>query len=143
MSVISTDLIRGHTDMIILNVLRQGDSYGYEMYKRIIELSDNQYELKEATLYTAFRRLEKEDYISSYWGDETQGGRRKYYRITESGMSFYENSKKEWNIAKEIIDRLIKGAITGVMRNKKLDERIQEYIDKQFMDVKEHNNYLI
>ncbi len=117
MSVISTDLIRGHTDMIILNVLRQGDSYGYEMYKRIIELSDNQYELKEATLYTAFRRLEKEDYISSYWGDETQGGRRKYYRITESGMSFYENSKKEWNIAKEIIDRLIKGAITGV--NKK------------------------
>ncbi|MGE7885293.1 PadR family transcriptional regulator [Bacillus sp. NPDC094077] len=114
MSVISTDLIRGHTDMIILNVLRQGDSYGYEMYKRIIELSDNQYELKEATLYTAFRRLEKEDYISSYWGDETQGGRRKYYHITESGMSFYENSKNEWNIAKEIIDRLIKGAITGV-----------------------------
>jgi len=113
MSVISTDLIRGHTDMIILNVLHQGDSYGYEIYKRIIELSDNQYELKEATLYTAFRRLEKEGYISSYWGDETQGGRRKYYRITESGISFYENGKKEWDIAKEIIDHLIKGAITG------------------------------
>ncbi|KAA0563521.1 helix-turn-helix transcriptional regulator [Bacillus sp. CH30_1T] len=117
MSVISTDLIRGHTDMIILNVLRQGDSYGYEIYKRIIELSDNQYELKEATLYTAFRRLEKESHISSYWGDETQGGRRKYYHITEFGISFYENGKKEWNIAKEIIDRLIKGEITDVNEN--------------------------
>ncbi|MDF9451234.1 PadR family transcriptional regulator (plasmid) [Bacillus toyonensis] len=114
MSIISTDLIRGHTDMIILNVLRQGDSYGYELYKKIIELSDKQYELKEATLYTAFRRLEKEGYIFSYWGDETQGGRRKYYHITESGVRFYENGKKEWNIAKEIIDRLIKGVIISV-----------------------------
>lgn len=117
MSVISTDLIRGHTDMIILNILRQGDSYGYKIYKRIIELSDNQYELKEATLYTAFRRLEKEGHIFSYWGDETQGGRRKYYHITESGINFYENGRKEWNIAKEIIDLLIKGGITDVNEN--------------------------
>ena len=58
--MISTDLIRGHTDTIILNILRQGDSYGYEIYKKIIELSGNQYELKEATLYTAFRRLERD-----------------------------------------------------------------------------------
>ena len=93
MSVISTDLIRGHTDMIILNVLRQGDSYGYEMYKRIIELSDNQYELKEATLYTAFRRLEKEDYISSYWEMKLKGKTKilPHYRIW---YEFYENSKR-------------------------------------------------
>ena len=49
-TTISTDLIRGHTDTIILNVLSQGDNYGYGIYKRIIELSGNQYELKEATL---------------------------------------------------------------------------------------------
>lgn len=35
-ATISTDLIRGHTDTIILNILRQGDSYGYEIYKRIL-----------------------------------------------------------------------------------------------------------
>lgn len=72
-ATISTDLIRGHTDTIILNILRQGDSYGYEIYKRILQLSGNRYELKEATLYTAFRRLEKDGDIVSYWGDETQG----------------------------------------------------------------------
>ncbi len=106
---ISTDLIRGHTVTIILNILRQGDSYGYEIYKKIIELSDNQYELKEATLYTAFRRLQKEGMIDSYWGDETQGGRRKYYRITEEGLERYEQSKKEWEFAKEVLDQLITG----------------------------------
>jgi DNA-binding PadR family transcriptional regulator len=110
-TTISTDLIRGHTDTIILNILRQGDSYGYELYKKIIELSGNQYELKEATLYTAFRRLEQEAYILSYWGNETQGGRRKYYRITDEGKERYDQNKKDWDFAKEVLDKLIKGGL--------------------------------
>jgi len=112
-ATISTDLIRGNTDTIILNILRQGDSYGYEIYKKIIALSGNQYELKEATLYTAFRRLEQEGYVIAYWGDETQGGRRKYYRITEEGKEQYEQSKTDWNFAKEILDRLINGGLNN------------------------------
>ncbi|MGI6575091.1 MAG: PadR family transcriptional regulator [bacterium] len=108
---IPTDLIRGHTGTIILNVLRQGDSYGYEIYKKIIALSGNQYELKEATLYSAFRRLEQDGYIVSYWGDETQGGRRKYYRITDQGQEFYQQTKKEWDFAKDILEKLIKGGL--------------------------------
>ncbi|MFA1819932.1 PadR family transcriptional regulator [Virgibacillus oceani] len=110
-ATISTDLIRGHTVTIILNILRQGDSYGYDIYKKIIELSGNQYELKEATLYTAFRRLVKEGYILSYWGDETQGGRRKYYRITTEGEERYEQSKKDWDFAKGVLDKLIQGGL--------------------------------
>ncbi len=113
-AIISTDLIRGNTETIILNVLRQGDSYGYEIYKKIIELSDKQYELKEATLYTAFRRLEKDGNIISYWGDETQGGRRKYYRITEEGTEQYEKNKRDWTFAKEILDKLIRGGFDDV-----------------------------
>lgn len=111
---ISTDLIRGHTDTIILNVLRQGDSYGYEIYKKIIVLSGHRYELKEATLYTAFRRLEKDGLILSYWGDETQGGRRKYYRITDKGKDVYQQSLVDWSFAKEIIDQLVKGGLDDV-----------------------------
>lgn len=110
-TTISTDLIRGHTDTIILNILRQGDSYGYEIYKRIIELSGNQYELKEATLYTAFRRLEQEGCLISYWGDETQGGRRKYYRLTDRGSELYEKNKNDWTFAKGVLDKLIYGGI--------------------------------
>ena len=108
---ISTDLIRGNTDTIILNVLRQGDSYGYEIYKRIVQLSNDRYKLKEATLYSAFRRLEKEGYLLSYWGDETLGGRRKYYRITEEGRNLYEQNKKDWSFAKAVLDKLITGGL--------------------------------
>nr|WP_143414548.1 PadR family transcriptional regulator [Halobacillus massiliensis] len=106
---ISNDLIRGHTDTIVLNLLNQQDSYGYEIYKKILQLSDGQYELKEATLYTAFRRLEKEDLITSYWGDETQGGRRKYYQLTDEGKERYYQNKRDWEFAKEILNKLIEG----------------------------------
>jgi DNA-binding PadR family transcriptional regulator len=83
------------------------DSYGYEINKAIQEASDGQYELKEATLYGAFRRLEENGYIVSYWGDETTGARRRYYHSTDKGKEFFENSCKEWIAAKTLIDKLI------------------------------------
>lgn len=104
---ISSDLLRGHTDTIVLGILVESDSYGYEIYKKIIEKSEGKYELKEATLYSSFRRLEQDKYIESYWGDETQGGRRKYYKITSSGKSLYETNKEEWEFAKKMIDKLL------------------------------------
>ena len=48
---ITSDLIRGSTDTIILAQLRLGDSYGYKINKAIQRKTRGQYELKEATLY--------------------------------------------------------------------------------------------
>ncbi|GAB6092941.1 PadR family transcriptional regulator [Furfurilactobacillus curtus] len=109
---ISKDIIRGHTSTIILNILSQGDSYGYEIAKAVRALSNNAYELNEATLYTAFRRLEKNGDITSYWGNETQGGRRKYYQLTTQGQTTLAKNVADWTFAKKIIDDLITGRIT-------------------------------
>ncbi|HET6784606.1 MAG TPA: PadR family transcriptional regulator, partial [Erysipelotrichaceae bacterium] len=62
---ITSDLLRGHTETIILKHLIEKDSYGYEINKSIQEKTNNQFELKEATLYSAFRRLETAGLISS------------------------------------------------------------------------------
>jgi len=104
---ITSDLIRGHTETIIMAHLSKHDSYGYEINKAIQEASGGQYELKEATLYGAFRRLEENGYIVSYWGDETTGARRRYYHSTDSGKAFFETCCKEWLDAKTLIDKLI------------------------------------
>lgn len=63
--------------------------------------TNNMYELKEATLYSAFRRLEQSGYIRTYWGDESVGARRRYYSITEEGRKAYEAYKKDWEDAKK------------------------------------------
>ena len=108
---IGADLIRGHTDAIILALLREKDSYGYEINKTIAETSGRRYELKEATLYTAFKRLEDAGLIRSYWGDQGSGARRKYYTITQTGVQAYLRMQAEWKEAREIIDRLLERGV--------------------------------
>lgn len=104
---LSSDLLRGHTDTIILRLLVDGDKYGYEITKLVVEHSGQLYELKEATMYSSLKRLENDGHITSYWGDETQGGRRKYYHITDSGRELYESNKQNWDYAKQILDTLL------------------------------------
>ncbi len=104
---LTSDIIRGHTETIILAQLLEHDSYGYEINKSIRERTGGEYEAKEGTLYTAFRRLEQAGHIRSYWGDESSGARRRYYAITDEGRKFYEDNKNEWQRIKHIIDCLI------------------------------------
>ena len=106
---ITGDLIRGHTDAIILARLLQSDSYGYEINKTISTLSSGRFELKEATLYTAFKRLEESGLITSYWGDSGAGARRRYYAITSSGKDALHRLRGEWLETKEIMDKLLIG----------------------------------
>lgn len=104
---LSSDLLRGHTDTIILKLLFSGDKYGYEITKLIYELSGNEYELREATLYSSLKRLEKDGHITSYWGDESQGGRRKYYHVTHSGRELYRINKQNWEYALKLLKELL------------------------------------
>lgn len=104
---IAGDLIRGHTDAIILARLLQADSYGYEINKTISVLSSGQFELKEATLYTAFKRLEDQGFIASYWGDSGVGARRRYYTITPDGRYACHRLLEEWQETKQIMDKLL------------------------------------
>ncbi len=106
-NTISSELIRGNIDTVILRVLLDGDNYGYEIIKTIFKKSNGKYELKEPSLYTSLKRLESNKMIQSYWGDESQGGRRKYYRITEAGIEAFHRNAESWRIAKMLIDQLI------------------------------------
>jgi len=104
---LSSDLLRGHTDTIILKLLTSGDKYGYEITKLVHEHSNELYELKEATMYSSLKRLENDGHITAYWGDESQGGRRKYYRVTSGGRELYKVNKQNWDYAKQILDELL------------------------------------
>lgn len=105
---LSSDLLRGHTDTIVLSVLMNGDCYGFEMYNTILARTAEKYELKETTLYSSYKRLEKDGFINSYWGDETQGARRKYYHITDRGRELYHQNKIDWEFTQTILNNLLR-----------------------------------
>ena len=106
---ISSDLIRGLIDTIILKILLDGDNYGSEIMMAVLTNCGGGYELKEPSLYTSLKRLEKQGQIQSYWGDVSLGGRRKYYRITENGKMAFESASADWLRAQKIINLLLYG----------------------------------
>lgn len=105
---ISSDILRGYTDIMILYILINGPSYGYEVSKTITEITNEKLIMKETTLYSAFKRLEKYGYISTFKNPESEKNRRTYYRITDSGKKYYDSKVDEWYLTKEIIENFIR-----------------------------------
>ena len=104
---ISADTLRGYTDTIILTRLMRGDSYGYEINRQVQSRTGGAYGFKEATLYTAFRRLEQSGLITSYWGGDGPGARRRYYTITEAGKQMWEERSREWEETRTLLNALL------------------------------------
>ena len=92
---------------MILYLLLDTPSYGYEISKRIKALSNDKYVIKETTLYSAFTRMEKNGYIESFYDDAENGKRRTYYRITDAGRSYYREKCEEWLLTKEVVENFI------------------------------------
>ncbi|RAN74410.1 PadR family transcriptional regulator [Bacillus sp. SRB_336] len=88
-------------------MLRNAERYGFEIYKLIRDATGGLYEIKEATLYATYRRLVKDGLVDASWGDETQGGRRKYYRITDAGRAVYQQNLSDWTATQRIINTLL------------------------------------
>ncbi len=104
---ISADLLRGYTDTIILRQLDGEDGYGYGISREVARRSDGVIQLKEATLYTAFRRMEENGYIRSYWGNEATGARRRYYSLTEPGRQKLTEDLAAWAQTRRVMDTLL------------------------------------
>ncbi|MGE7842776.1 PadR family transcriptional regulator [Lysinibacillus sp. NPDC093712] len=107
--MVRSDIIRGHLDSIILRLILEKDRYGYEISQEISVRTNNRFQIKEATLYAVFQRLEKKEVIEAYYGDVSHGGKRKYYRITPLGKAYLSELVKEWAEVKEIIDLFMEG----------------------------------
>lgn len=103
MTELSSDIMRGFNDIIVLSVLMEGDSYGYEISRCISERSGGRYPIKETTLYSAFARLERNGYIRAYVGAETFGRQRTYYSVTQGGRRYLAEKCAEWKVAKDVI----------------------------------------
>jgi len=111
MTEISSDVIRGYNDTMILWTLLDGPSYGYEISKKIRLVTEGKYVIKETTLYSAFIRMEKNGHIESFVGPSGQEGnekKRTYYRLTDAGRAYYRGKCEEWELTKDVVERFIR-----------------------------------
>ncbi len=100
---ISSDVLRGHLESIILTLINDRDRYGYEIVNEIKKRTGGDYLMKEATLYAMVQRLEKKEVIASYIGDKSHGRKRRYYKITPLGKAYLHEKKVEWQSLKSLM----------------------------------------
>lgn len=105
---ISKELLKGSTSIMILKIIAEKDSYGYEITQTLYQRSDNSFKLNEGTLYPILHALEKEGYIESYRKNSETGRERKYYRITTIGVIKLNSQIKEWETFSRAVDLVLK-----------------------------------
>lgn len=138
-SYINSDLIRGNIDTIILRALVESDKYGYEILKEIEAKSQGEYILKQPTLYSCLKRLELQGYITSFWGQITLGGRRKYYKLTPKGKEYFDKIQADWEYSRTLIDKLIAKRRADA-QNLEINDNGRQDFDKQIQNLNKDNN---
>jgi PadR family transcriptional regulator, regulatory protein PadR len=94
--MIERELVAASSASIVLSILNESDSYGYEIIQRVTALTSGELAWSEAMLYPVLHRLELRKCVRSYWRDSLNGRKRKYYAITPSGSNALVEKRRQW-----------------------------------------------
>jgi len=106
--MLSKELVAASTVPLVLSVLTQGESYGYELIQRVRELSGNRIEWTEGMLYPVLHWMEDEDLIEAEWREAETGRKRKYYRLRKEGRKALHDEQQQWFTVHETLTKLWK-----------------------------------
>lgn len=109
--MLSKELVAASTKPLVLAILAEGESYGYELIRRVRELSDDRIRWSEGMLYPFLHWMEAEGLIESSWRESDTGRRRRYYRISRKGGKQLELEREQWLGVHETLKRLWKRKI--------------------------------
>ncbi|MDQ3402772.1 MAG: PadR family transcriptional regulator [Actinomycetota bacterium] len=107
---VTKDLVAASAAPMVLGILAERDSYGYAILRRINELSGGELDWTEGLLYPLLHRLERLGYAESSWQSVAGERRRKYYRITESGLAELAEQRRQWDTVVDTLKEIWRGA---------------------------------
>jgi transcriptional regulator len=102
----TSDLLRGHLDRLLLAVLADAPGHGYELSRRLTARSGGELDVPEGSLYPALHRLERGGLVASAWS-RADGRRRRVYRLTAAGRREVTRSRAEWQAFSAAVARVL------------------------------------
>lgn len=103
---VTKDLVAASATPMVLGILAEGESYGYAILRRINELSSGELDWTEGLLYPLLHRLERLGHVESSWQSVTGERRRKYYRITNSGLAALAEQRRQWETVVDVLKEI-------------------------------------
>lgn len=111
MTDISKDLVAATSIPLILSILTEDETYGYELIKKIKGRSGGKLEFAEGTIYPVLKKMEEKKWISCKWKLGNTDKQRKYYRITSAGKKQLQTEKNNWLTIHNLFEQLWKTQI--------------------------------
>ena len=102
---IHKDMVAASATPLVLAILREGESYGYAIIKRVGELSGGELQWTDGMVYPLLHRLERNGFVKAVWGRSDTGRRRKYYRLTRAGAAHLDRQRRQW----QVVDLALRG----------------------------------
>jgi transcriptional regulator len=97
------DLLQGTLDMLILKAVSLGPLHGYGVLLRIQQISGEQLEIQQGSLYPALYRLEHQGLIASEWGESNNKRKAKFYSLTAAGRRQLRSETEKWKRMSSLI----------------------------------------
>ena len=100
-------LLKGVLTLLLLRLLAERESYGYEVVQRLREVGLSG--ISEGTVYPALSRLEREGRIASRLVASSSGPARKYYRPTPAGRAALTSGTASWRSLADLVNAVLAG----------------------------------
>jgi PadR family transcriptional regulator PadR len=102
------DLLQGTLDMLILKAVSLGPLHGYGVLLRIQQISAEQLEILQGSLYPALYRMEHQGWIASEWGESDNKRKAKFYSLTAAGRRQLRSETEKWNRMASLIASILR-----------------------------------
>jgi transcriptional regulator len=104
--MLSRELKRGSTQLLILALLEEHERHGYEIARLIDERSEGAISFHVASLYPTLYRMEASDLIEGKWVEKAGQRRRRYYRLTRAGRTMLASQRSVWDTFFQALNRV-------------------------------------
>lgn len=105
---------KGSLAMLVLHLLYERPSYGYELCERVRARSDGTLTFEDGAVYPLLHALERDGLAEGYWESEEsaddstrKGPRRRYYRLTPRGVEALRAALQEWATFSTAVERVL------------------------------------
>jgi PadR family transcriptional regulator, regulatory protein PadR len=102
------DLVHGTLDLLILKTIVLEPKHGWAIAKRIQQVSKEELQVQQGSLYPALHRLEQQGWIKAEWRTSETGREAKFYSLTRAGRKQMEKELENWNRLSKAINLVVR-----------------------------------
>ncbi len=103
-----SDLVQGTLDLLLLKILALEPLHGWAVSQRLQQMSGEELQVSDGSLYPALHKLEQEGWIQAEWKTSELGRRAKFYELTRAGRKQLERETANWERLAAAISAIVR-----------------------------------